>query len=431
MMLQNWHKRLVMINVAVFLAVLSIFCTAVYLFGCSAFDTLLKDKLVSIADSAISSIDFDDFDQTLNGKPDLIVSVLPSEASPALQPMRIQWFDARGTLDIEKGTMPLALPLETSEGFQLQTTPPALVFTKPALAKGKLLGYVRVGHPLSTVQQQKGLLLQWLISGSLVAVTVGSIGIYFLVRQSLRPVEESIKTLKRFCADAAHELRTPITAILTNSSVALRHGDGMRSGDREKFEAITSGARQIELLTEDLLMLARAEQLSEQGYYRKYSTLQSLNEEVRSAMECAGRAAEKKNLSLHCEISESLSVYIDTDDLKCILRNLMDNAIKYTPERGKITISAATSSGGIRLTIADTGIGISSADLTRIFDRFWRADQARSYHSGGNGLGLPIVKAIVEKYGGSIAVSSEIGKGTTFRMQLPGTRTATVLRDSV
>lgn len=419
-MLEKWQKRLVFINIAVFLGVLAIFCAAVYCFGCSAFDDQLRDKLRSIADSAISSIDFDDYGQSHNGKPDLIVSVLPNEASPALNNMRIQWFDTSGRLDIEKGLMALSVPFERQETFQWQSNPPALVFTKPAIANGKLLGYVRVGHPLAEIKKQRALLLQCLVFGALVAVTASGIGVFLLIRQSLRPVEESIEHLQQFCADAAHELLTPITAIRTNSNVALRHPDGMRESDKEKFEAIASGALQVEKLTGDLLMLAKAEQLVEKSRIDSALTPLDLAEHIEDVLEQVTPGAEKKSLKLKNDAQEHLYVFMEGDDLNCVLKNLLDNAIKYTPNDGTVSICASPSNGGIQITVTDSGIGIEKEDLPKVFDRFWRADQARSYHSGGNGLGLPIVKAIIDKYDGTIAVTSEPGKRTEFRIDIKG-----------
>lgn len=423
-MLEKWQRRLVLINIAVFLTVLAIFCAAVYCFGSSAFDAQLQDKLRSIADSAISSIDFDDYGQPHNGKPDLIVSVLPNEASPALNSMRIQWFNTLGQLDIEKGLMKLNVPFVRREAFQQQLNPQALVFTKPAIANGKLLGYVRVGHPLAEIQKQRGLLLQCLILGALVAVTASGVGMFLLVRQSLKPVEESIEHLQQFCADAAHELLTPITAIRTNSNVALRHPSGMREGDREKFEAIASGALQIEKLTEDLLKLAKAEQLLEKPQADHRLTSLDLSEHVENVLEIVSSGAKEKNLTLKNNTQKQLHVFMDGDDLDCVLKNLLDNAIKYTPDDGTVSISAVPTNGGIRITVTDSGIGIEKEDLPKVFERFWRADQARSYHSGGNGLGLPIVKAIIEKYDGTIAVASEPGKQTEFKIDLRGEKTS-------
>jgi signal transduction histidine kinase len=337
--------------------------------------------------------------------------------------MRIQWFNTLGQLDIEKGLMKLNVPFKPQETFQQQLTPPALVFTKPAIANGKLLGYVRVGHPLAEIQKQRGLLLQCLILGALVAVTASGVGMFLLVRQSLKPVEESIEHLQQFCADAAHELLTPITAIRTNSNVALRHPVGMREGDKEKFEAIASGALQIEKLTEDLLKLAKAEQLIEKKIDPRLTSL-DLAEHVEDVLVKIAPGAEKKNLTLKNNTQKHLHVFMDGDDLDCVLKNLLDNAIKYTPDDGTISISAFPLHGGIRITVIDSGIGIGKDDLPKVFERFWRADQARSYHSGGNGLGLPIVKAIIDKYDGTITVASDPGKQTEFKIDLKGEKTS-------
>lgn len=420
-MLERWQKRLVLINIAVFMAVLSVFCAVVFYLSCNAFDKQLKDKLTSIADSAISSIDFDDYDEEFNGKPDLIVSVLPDEASPAIQNMKLQWFNPDRELDIEKGTMPITVPLLLEAGFQNQTDPEALVFTKPAIGQGKLLGYVRVGHPLAEQKQQKVLLLQSSVLGLCAACFAAVAGVYFLVRQSLKPVEESIESLKQFCADAAHELRTPITVIRTNSLVALRHPDGMRESDRDKFDAIASGVAQMEKLTEDLLALAKAEQPLKSQEDSEVETL-SLNEMVDTVLESAESSAMSKGLTFENKISEPISVAIAVSDLSCILRNLVDNAVKYTPDDGRITVCAEASNGNVLLTVSDTGIGIPSDDLPHVFERFWRADKARLYHSGGNGLGLSIVKVVVEKNDGTIVVASEPGKGTSFNVQLKSAR---------
>ncbi|MBZ0184987.1 MAG: hypothetical protein K8F91_01955, partial [Candidatus Obscuribacterales bacterium] len=262
-MLERWQRKLILSNIVVVLVVLSIFCLTVYWFGCSAYDQQLRDKLRSIADSAISSIDFDDYGESHNGKPDLIVSVLPDDASPSLSRMRLQWFDSKGVKDIEKGSLELFVPLLEREGFQFQDSPRALIFSKPAIAHGKLLGYVRVGHPLAELDEKKDFLLTCLLFGTLVAVSASALGVLVLVRLSMKPVHESMQRLKQFSADAAHELRTPITAIQTNSDVALRYPEGMRESDREKFEDIISGARQMEKLTTDLLSLAQAEQSSD------------------------------------------------------------------------------------------------------------------------------------------------------------------------
>lgn len=417
-MLDKWQKKLVISNAAVLLVVMSVFCVVVYVFGCSSFDKQFKEKLYSIADSAISSIDFDDYGQNHNGKPDLIVSVLGDEASPALQEMRLQWFTPNGDLDIEKGSMRLTVPFLKKEVFQSQQNPDALVLTKPAISKGRILGYVRVGHPLRGLSQQKALLLQCLILGNLAAILVGAAGVFILVKQSLKPVEENIQNLKQFCADAAHELRSPITAIQANSSVALRHPEGMRESDKEKFEAIMSGAKQMERLTVNLLSLAKAEQLAEERLPNGLVENLNLKNVVDSIYQNIDSVARAKRVALRNEIPDNLVISMNRDDIESIVVNLIDNAVKYTTDGGDVSTAAICVNSMLKVTITDTGIGIDPKDQDKIFERFWRSDQVRSYHSGGNGLGLSIVKAIVEKYGGSIHVQSEKGDGTTFKVNL-------------
>src|SRR5262249_9900348 len=325
-MLKKWQRTLIISNLSVFLAVLTVFCAAVYLFAASAFESHLKDKLCAIADAAIASIDFDHGE----GQPDLIVSVLPGEASPSLQKMRLQWFRPDGTLELELGSMPLALPLNRQAGFESQAVPEALVLTKPAIAEGKLLGYVRVGHPLVEVRRQERVLLKDLLLGAMVALIASAIGVFLLVRQSLKPVQDTISRLRQFSADAAHELRTPLTAVRTNAEVALRHRDGMREEDKQKLEAIVTGARQMERLTGDLLLLARSEQKPATNGFQPVESI-SVHPVIARVLDDVRVEAASKDLRLTDNVPDGLEVRLDSDDLSCSLGNLVGNTVKYTP----------------------------------------------------------------------------------------------------
>jgi two-component system phosphate regulon sensor histidine kinase PhoR len=124
-------------------------------------------------------------------------------------------------------------------------------------------------------------------------------------------------------------------------------------------------------------------------------------------------------VALHCDVSEGLIVNADKDSLHQILINLVDNAVKYTPVSGRVTISALEEDGEVAICVSDTGLGIPTADLPRIFERFYRVDKGRSRESGGTGLGLSIVKHLVELHGGKVAVESVSGRGSTFSFTLP------------
>jgi two-component system, OmpR family, phosphate regulon sensor histidine kinase PhoR len=139
--------------------------------------------------------------------------------------------------------------------------------------------------------------------------------------------------------------------------------------------------------------------------------------------ECAEQFAEiaaTKQISLTAELCDrSLAAWADEEGVRTILTNLVDNAIKYTPNGGAVVIRAVPAAASLTLEVADTGIGIAEKDLARIFERFYRVDKARSRELGGTGLGLSIVKHLAQSFGGNVSVESQLHKGTTFRVELP------------
>src|SRR5205085_1621361 len=135
-------------------------------------------------------------------------------------------------------------------------------------------------------------------------------------------------------------------------------------------------------------------------------------------------SAEEAGLTLELEIAPTERVRGSARDLSLLVRNLVDNAIRWTRPGGSVRISVASEDGETRLEVADSGTGIPSRDLSRIFERFYRVDRARSRDKGGTGLGLSIVRHVAENHGGSVSVESELGRGTTFEVRLPAVRTA-------
>ena len=117
--------------------------------------------------------------------------------------------------------------------------------------------------------------------------------------------------------------------------------------------------------------------------------------------------------------TEPLSIYADEEGVRTILSNLVDNGLKYTPPQGQVVVRAFSQNGVVVLEVADTGIGIGEQNLSRIFERFFRVDKARSSELGGTGLGLSIVKHLAQQFGGNVSVTSEVGRGSTFRVELP------------
>jgi two-component system phosphate regulon sensor histidine kinase PhoR len=225
------------------------------------------------------------------------------------------------------------------------------------------------------------------------------------------------KIRQDFVANVSHELRTPLTTIKGYAETLL---EGALKED-QAFQFVQVIKRHTDRLTkivEDLLMLSRIET---KEFQLKMEAI-PLRDFIDDVFEFVKEPAEKKEISLsRNEIPSSLAVQADRDYLEQILINLLDNAIKYTPEGGRVTVSAIEKdSKEIQFSVEDDGIGIPKEDLSRIFERFYRVDKGRSKEMGGTGLGLSIVKHLVQVHGGRVWVESQPGKGSTFYFTLPG-----------
>lgn len=214
---------------------------------------------------------------------------------------------------------------------------------------------------------------------------------------------------RRFVADASHELRTPLTTIRGNASLLKR--PELVGEDREDvIEQILSESERMARLVHDLLTLARAD--AGQHIQQQPVAIGPLVEDV---------ARQATLLTDEHEIGlgplTHAAVVGDRDYLRQLLLILVDNAIKYSPPDGRVTLRAAQQDGQVTITVEDTGLGIAPADLPHVFERFWRADRARS--AGGTGLGLAIAKWIVDEHHGTIEVQSRLGVGTAFTVTLP------------
>lgn len=410
------EQRLALYNVGVFALVLIVFSTIIYSMVREGFLSDMRRDLVQMADGVVSSIDYNSKTDE-EPLPDLIVSELPNSASASLMDMRLQWFRANGSLAIEKGNFELQKPLNVGGGFEFQAKPKAIIYTKLVRVEGKLLGYARVAQPMVEFDRLMNYLRDGLVLGVLAASAVSGIGIRLLISKSMQPIYDNIQALKQFTADASHELRTPVTAIRTNSSVALKYADGMRESDREKFETILSSSRQMGGLIEDMLKLENSEShIAARGEQQSSRNVGAIFADTRSVLSWLQR---EKEIELVEAIGADLKAKASDEDILLILQNLYENALRYTPRNGKVTVSAKRDGSFLDIRISDTGIGIAENDLTKVFDRFWRADKARTKAEGGSGLGLAITKNIVERLGGSITVVSELGKGSVFKVRLP------------
>lgn len=230
--------------------------------------------------------------------------------------------------------------------------------------------------------------------------------------EMLGRIEELFRSQQRFVSDVSHELRSPLTAIRGNLDLLRRGASDDPEARHQALAAIDAEAERMQRLVTDLLLLARADEgIKIQKELVELDTL--ILDVYRQARLIAGGV----NVCLGSE--DQAQVLGDRDRLKQLLLNLVDNAIKYTPNGGEVRLSLERDTQWVRVSVSDTGMGIPSEDLPKIFDRFYRVDKARSREKGGSGLGLAIAKWITDAHGGRIEVQSEVGKGTTFILWLP------------
>lgn len=395
-----------------------------------------------------------------------------------------QFLDPRGRLDPRWprwGGEPLHISPKAlknaAEGYAtFETVPgngrfPARVLTFPVLQHGQMVNVLQVGMSLEGLYMARRHFLWTLAALVPLALLLAGTGGWLLARRALRPVDQMTRTarrieaehlgkrlegaevddelgrlartlnemlarleaafaqVRRFSADASHELKTPLTVLKGEIEVALRSPRDPAEYQRvlaSILEEVESMAR----LVDDLLLLSRADA----GALRLDLgpvELDRLVEEVAKEGEVLARG---KQVQVRIAGIEPLVVRGDGQRLKQLLRNLVDNGVKYTPAGGQVTLGLRVASREVsspssqlpeapgpwvELSVRDTGVGISPEALPRIFERFYRADPARSRETGGAGLGLCIARTIAEAHGGTIEVESAPGAGSTFTLRLP------------
>lgn len=281
----------------------------------------------------------------------------------------------------------------------------------------RLWGYLQVGRSLKELDSRLAALKLAFLLGLPATLLLVGVSSWWLAGIAIQPIHHSYQQMQRFTADAAHELRTPLTAILATLDSTLRLPSLTEIEARDSLKTIERQVNRFFELVKDLLLLSRLEQ------HTLSVNLQSLclDELVNDLLEEFSALVEAANLKLVAEIRSPQPLYIlaDEDQIYRLVSNLVVNAIQYTSSGGCIRLVLDSEECYAVIKVRDTGIGISSEHLTYIFDRFYRVNNDRSRQTGNTGLGLSIARAIVEVYGGSIQVKSEVGKGSTFTIQLP------------
>lgn len=288
--------------------------------------------------------------------------------------------------------------------------------TLPVIQSNALIGYLQVATPLTPIRESLDRTRLFLSLG--VPVTLSLIGLtgWFLGGLAMQPIRQAYEQLQRFTADASHELRAPLAAILSNAQVGLLSPVGDGSEQRHRLENIVEITKSMSALISNLLFLARHEGALAPEVLKSIdlvSLLQPLIDEYTAQ-------AAFQSLGFISHLPQQPVIYCaDPELLQQAVRNLLNNAFKYTPSGGTVHLRLFTQSRRVIIQVQDNGIGIPATSLPHIFERFYRVDSARSRQTGGFGLGLSIAQQIVQAHKGQITTTSVVGQGSTFQMELP------------
>lgn len=340
----------------------------------------------------------------------------------------IEWFDQDQKLLGNSGKLNFSSPLILG-GQTLSGKPPIQLLTITVYegehseredinaSEANIVGYIRVAESTEQIQTNLQRLLWGFGIGNLLTLSLIGFGGMILTRQALKPLAKSYEQLQQFTGDASHELRSPLTVIKTSVEVLRSHPERIHPQDWEKLASIFNATEQMRHLVEDLLLLARTDHdLDFIAQDIVNIPLEDLLDDVVLLLE---PKAEQKAINVKIHYFQSVIVKGNAFQLQRLFSNLLENAIKYTPCQGEITIILQKEEKKAIIQIEDSGIGIPSEQLPFIFDRFWRAEEARTPEIKGTGLGLAIAESIVQAHEGKITVKSQPNRGTCFTVYLP------------
>lgn len=282
-------------------------------------------------------------------------------------------------------------------------------FNEPNMTQGVI---VTPPNP-EVLEEAKDRILMMLIIINMGILGLSGVAGYLLAGLTLKPIKNMVDEQNRFIADASHELRTPLTSLKSEIEVNLRDKKLTLAEAKKLLESNLEEVNNLQYLSDNLIKLAQTHKPN--GIKFEKVSLVKISE---TAIRKVEKLAKKKSIDIEKNI-EDINTEGDPQSLTELLVIFLDNAIKYSPEKSSVNLSAKKSGSSILIEIKDQGVGIDQSDIPFLFDRFYRADKARAKKdTDGFGLGLSIAKEIVDKHNGSIDVKSKSGTGTIFTVKL-------------
>lgn len=278
-------------------------------------------------------------------------------------------------------------------------------------------GLRQPGDPATELAARANHIYAQLVYFNILVFIATSIASYYLARRTLRPIERAHEQQKRFTADVSHELRTPLTALKMDTEVTLLDKKASTAQLRETLAGNLDEVKRMESLVNNLLQLATLEA----NQLRMDFSRISMKEIVVNAIQVVEKYATKKHVTLDSTLKEGM-VIGNKESLMQLVVILLENAIKYSPEHSVVHITTSSRSSTVTLLIEDKGSGIPAEALPHVFDRFYRADQARSAQAHGFGLGLSLAKLIADLHNSEIILTSSEEKGTRAIVRLPAAK---------
>lgn len=323
----------------------------------------------------------------------------------------VEWLDLQGRVVAHRGLVPV--PPQSLEPDRFVFGPDSGSYTLPAHEKGGLFGYARVALPLAPLREQlKELwkLMAW--NGALILVLASFLGWWWTGR-SLRPLQRAYDDLSLFAGSVSHELRSPLTAMLTQCESLLRHFERIERDEiREGLQELSESSADMARLVNDLLLLAQARR-HQADLALAPQAVAEVVAEARAQLPAVGKAVE-----IVCQ-SGGETVLAHRPYLLLILRNLLENAVQYSDAGTRVEVTWSRRGRQLEIVVSDQGVGLSPEACARVFEPFWRADRARARHAGGAGLGLAIAHNLARAMGGELSVTSQPAAGSKFRVRLP------------